>query len=46
MCNNVSKIGYVKVQYFLQQLNCLFCCYFETISSLGKDGLEAPDLVI
>lgn len=44
MCNNLSKIVYVKVQYYLQQ-NCWFC-YFETLNSVGKSCLEAPDLVI
>lgn len=46
MCNNVSKIIYVKVWYYLQQLNCWFSWYFETLNSVGKSGLEAPDLVI
>jgi len=45
MCNYVSKILYVKVGYYLQQLNCWFCCYFETLNSVGKFGPEAPDLV-
>jgi len=46
MCNNVSKIVYVKVRCYLQQLNCQFCCYFETLNSVEKSGQEARDSVI